>query len=156
MRTTDPGAALRPAPSGFATATVLGLVAVIGLLSVGAMHDALFGEQLAGSRQLHLRAASLAEIGVQRGLAFLDPSQPLGMDQNLAFTGLSSPADNANVTLRHLGESPFPPGQSAGRLVAHYFEIESTGYSARGTRATQLQGATRLLPVLPEVLELPP
>jgi len=132
--------------AGFATATVLGLVAVIALLSVGALHDALFGELLAGSRQLHQRAAALAELGLQRGMVRLEATtSPQGEEQSFSFQPLAESTDSVVVSIRHLGASALPAAHSMGRLVAHHFQIESTGHVARGIRMSQVQGATRVM-----------
>jgi Tfp pilus assembly protein PilX len=132
--------------AGFATAVVLGLVAVVGLLCAGALHDALFGEQLAGSRLLHQRAAALAELGVQSGMARLAATDQSGA-QSFALQPLPDSTDSVSVTLRNLGSAAMPGGFSVGRFATHHFEIESTGHTARGVRMTQVQGAVRMLPV---------
>ena len=133
--------------AGFATATVLGIAAVVGLLSVGALHDALFGELLAGSRQLHQRAAVLAELGLHQGMARLQlsPPQP-GGEQAFSLQPIADSTDSVVVSIRHVGSSALPAGHSLGRLSAHQFQIESTGHVARGIRMTQVQGATRVMP----------
>lgn len=134
--------------SGFATAVVLGLVAVVGLLCAGALHDALFGEQLAGSRQLHQRAAALAELGVHSGMAQLATTLP-SAEHSFALQPLPDSTDRVSVTLRHLGSAAMPAGFSAGRFSSHHFQIESTGHTARSVRMTLVQGAVRVLPVVP-------
>src|SRR5687768_8712935 len=60
-----------PRRTGFATATVLGVLAIVALLCTAALHDALFGQQLATSRTLHQRAAALADLGIEDALARL-------------------------------------------------------------------------------------
>lgn len=144
-----PGARLR---AGFATAVVLALLAVVGLLCAGALHDALFGEQLAASRMLHQRAAALADLGAQGGLARLAGGVPPA-GHSFALQPLPSSTDSVSVTLRNLGSAPLPTGFSSGRVAAHHFEIESTGYVARGVRMTLVQGAVRVLPVAPPAVE---
>lgn len=130
--------------AGFATATVLGLLAVIGVLGASALHDALFGEQLAGSRLLHQRAAALAQLGVADGLARVGALEsPSGLDYVLE--PLPGSNDSVNVIVRHRGSSALPQGFSTGRFALHHFEVESTGLTARGTRMTHTQGATRIM-----------
>jgi hypothetical protein len=138
----------RRARAGFATATVLGLLAVVGLLSAGALHDALFGEQLAGSRLLHQRAMALADFGTADGLARIS-GMPAPESRSYALRPLPSSTDSVEVALRHVGPGPIPDGFSAGRFVLHRFEIESTGHTARGIRAVQVQGAVRMMPDVP-------
>lgn len=132
--------------AGFATAVVLGLVAVIGLLSVGALHDALFGEQLAGSRLLHQRAVALAEFGIEDGLRRLGSASP-PLLASYALHPLPDSTESTSVRIEHLGQGAMPAGFSAARFALHHFEIESTGHVARGIRMTQVQGVTRMLPV---------
>lgn len=131
--------------AGFATAAVLGLVAVIALLSTGALHDALFGNQLAASRLLHQRAAMLAELGLHRGLGQLATMSP-PQDASFTFEPLADETDNVTVELRYQGSSGVAPGFSGGRFTAHHFEIQSSAHVARGVRATRVQGARRVLP----------
>src|SRR5688500_14461594 len=130
--------------AGFATATVLGVLAIVALLCTAALHDALFGQQLATSRTLHQRAAALADRGIEDALARL-AALPLPQEERYA---LGSPAatDSTTVTLRHLGRGALPAGFSSAALVAHRFEIESTGRTARGIHATQVQGVLRVFP----------
>jgi len=126
---------------------VLGIVAVIALLSVGALHDALFGELLAGSRQLHQRATALAGLGLQRGMERLEAATSIAPGEEEAFSlqPLADSTDSVVVSIRHLGIGTLPAAHSMGRLVAHHFQIESTGHVARGIRMTQVQGATRVM-----------
>lgn len=134
--------------AGFATATVLGLVAVVALLSAGALHDALFGEQLATSRVLHQRAAALADIGIDDAMARVARLSAPG-DQSFALQPLPPSTDSVSVSLHHVGATPLPKGFSLGRFDMHRFEIESTGHTARGIRMTQVQGVSRVLPAAP-------
>lgn len=130
---------------GFATATVLGLVAVVALLSAGALHDALFAEQLATSRLLHQRAAALADLGILDAMNRLTRQTTPG---NLGFALQPFPpsTDSISVELRHLRAAPLLGTYSLGRFTMHRFEIESTGHVARGIRMTQVQGVSRVLP----------
>jgi Tfp pilus assembly protein PilX len=130
---------------GFATSTVLGLVAVIALLSTGALHDALFARQLATSRLLHQRAAALADIGIADAIARIAALAAPG-GQNYVLHPQPAQADSVNVELRHAGTAPTPPGFSIGQFEVHWFEIESTGHTARGIRMTQAQGVARVMP----------
>lgn len=132
--------------AGFATATVMGLVAVVGLISAGALHDALFGEQLAGSRLLHQRALALAQHGTEDGLARL-ARMAAPSTQAYTLQPLPGSTDQVSVTVRHLGAATLPPGFTADRFGAQRFAIESTGHAGRGISATHVQGATRVMPV---------
>lgn len=124
----------------------MGLVALIALLVTSALHDALFGEQLAASRMLHQRAAAHAELGLEEGLAWI-----AALEEPASGSFVSSlPADStdaAGVQIRYLGTARLPAGFSWSQFAAHRFEIESTAHAARGIAATHLQGALRILPV---------
>lgn len=133
---------------GFATATVMIMLALVALLGLSALHDALYGELLAGTRVLQQRAAALAQLGLQAGLARLGTLTAAGTTQ-LSFQPLAGIDDSVSVTLRHKG-SMLPAGFSAGTFAQHHFEIESTGHAARGTRMTQVQGATRIMLASPD------
>lgn len=130
---------------GFASATVLGLLAVMSVLGVAALHDALFGEQLASSRLLHQRAMALADVGTEDGLARL-ATQVLPGDQSYALRPIPESGESVEVKLRHLGKSAVSAGYSGARFALHRFEIESTGFSSRGIRARQVQGVVRVMP----------
>jgi hypothetical protein len=125
--------------------TVLGLVAVVALLSAGALHDALFGEQLATSRLLHQRAIALADLGIEQAMDRLaGPDAPVS--QGFALQPLPPSTDSVRVDVRHLGTTPLAKGYSFARFVRHDLQIESTGHTSRGFRMTQVQGVTRVLP----------
>lgn len=129
--------------NGFATLTVLGLLAVIGLLSAAALHDALFGEQLATSRLLQQRAAALADLGIEEGMARLGA---LAAPEPLSFALQPMPPSNDTVRVvlqPIIGAPAAPRGNSLGRIVTHHFEIQSTGYVPRGLQVTMVQGASR-------------
>lgn len=150
MRHASPAAAVRR-HAGFATATVLGLLAIIGVLGASALHDALFGEQLAGSRLLHQRAAALAQLGLVDGMSRLGAmAEPAGFEY--ALRPLPASNDSVGVVVRHRGSSAMPQGFSGGRFAIHHFEVESTGLTARGVRMTHTQGAARVMAVAPAVL----
>lgn len=148
------GRGLRRA-AGFATSTILALVAVIALFATGALHDALFGGQLAASRLLHQRAAALAEIGLQDGLDRIG-SMAVPEHHNYALRPLDSPVDSIGVRVLYLGTAPLPSGYSTSHFVAHQFEIQSTGHTARGIRMVQVQGAVRVMPVGPQAVDPTP
>ena len=151
----DPAAATPSRRAGFATAVVLGLVAVVGLLSVGALHDALFGEQLAASRMLHQRAAALADLGIRDGLVRLGEAASPPSEISYAIPASATTGDSTSVKVRHLASSELPAGFSAAQFSAHHFAIESIGHTARGVRMTQVQGATRVMPAVAQAAPEP-
>jgi hypothetical protein len=124
---------------------VLGVLAIVALLCTAALHDALFGQQLATSRTLHQRAAALADLGIEDAIARL-AALPLPQGQSYALRPSPTSTDSTSVTLRHLGAGAMPAGFSSAVLVAHRFEIESIGRTARGIHATQVQGVLRVFP----------
>lgn len=130
---------------GFASTTVLGLLAVMSVLSVAALHNALFGEQLASSRMLHQRAQALADFGTEDGLARLATLASPG-DNSYALRPMPDSSESVEVRLRHRGVDGLPAGFSGGLFALHRFEIESTGFTSRGIRSTQVQGVVRVMP----------
>lgn len=117
----------------------------MSVLSVAALHDALFGEQLAGSRLLHLRAQLLAEFGIEDGFTRL-AAQVLPQDGSYALRPMPGSGESVEVRMRHVGTGRLPAGFSSGLFALHRFEIESTGFTSRGIRAKQVQGVLRVLP----------
>jgi type II secretory pathway component PulK len=130
---------------GFASATVLGLLAIVSALSVAALHDALFGEQLAGSRVLHLRAQALADFGIEDGLLRL-AAQSVPEDHSYALRPIPDSGESVEVRLHHTGTGSLPAGFSGGQFALHRLEVESTGFTSRGIRAKQVQGIVRVMP----------
>ena len=113
------------------------------MLSAAALHDGLFGEQLAASRLLQQRAAALAELGIEEGLARL---ATLAAPQPLSFALQPMPPSNdtVRVVLQPVAAAPAAPrGNSLGRILTHHFEVHSTGYVPRGLQVTLVQGASR-------------
>lgn len=130
--------------AGFATATVLGLIAVIGLLGAGALHDSLFGEQLAGTRLLQQRSMALAELGLGLGLARIGELD-YAADVNFSVQPLEGSADSVRVSIRHVGASPLPEGMSHGRLATRHFEVHSSAHTSRGVHTRLAQGVDRVM-----------
>lgn len=131
---------------GFALVLVLGLVAIISVLAAGSLQEALFGEALAGTRQLQQRAASLADIGIAAALAQLGAATPPA-DYTRELRPLPAPSDSVVVTQRTLGSSPLAAGYSSARFAVRHYQVEALGRSARGTRMLQVQGVRRVLPI---------
>lgn len=130
---------------------VLALVAITGLLGVGSLHEALFGEALASTRVLHQRAGLLADAGVADAMRRLATTLSAA-DEAREFRPLAAIAESAVVSRRHLGRSTVASGFSIGRFETHYYVIESTARGPRGTSAVLTQGVARVLPVpAPEV-----
>jgi hypothetical protein len=141
---------MRHATMGFAAVIVLALTAVVALISMGTLHGALFAQQLSGSTQLMQRAGALAQRGTHAGVAAIGAMDRAG-NQQLALSSHPGSTDNAQVTITHVGSGPPPAGFSSAVLSVHHFQIESTGYTAKGIRVTQVQGVTRLMPQRVEV-----
>lgn len=116
------------------------------VMGVAALHEALFGEQLAGSRLLHQRAQALSDFGIEDGLSRLATQAQPG-DISYALRPMSGSAESVEVRLRHTGAGSLPAGFSGGQFALHRFEIESTGFSSRGIRAKQVQGVARVMPI---------
>jgi hypothetical protein len=139
-RQADPAAG-----KGFALILVLLLVAVVGLLGVGSLQEALFGEALASTRLLNQRASLVAEAGLRDAIRSL-AAGPAVADYTRELRPSSAGAESAVVSLRHVGRSNLAAGYSIGRFETHYYVIQSTGRGPRGTSTTQVQGVSRVLP----------
>lgn len=143
---------MRPPAEGFAVLAVLALLAVVGLYTAATLQGALFGTVLANSRVAQQRAFLLADLGIEAALAEIDGAvPPPGYTRELR--PLPGAHNSVTVVLRSRDDL-LPAGYSAGRFIARRIEIESTGRSARGARAIQVQGVVRVLPVA-TVLEEP-
>lgn len=128
---------------GFALVIVLAFAAITALLAATAMQEALFGQTLAGSRQLHLRAALLAQRGLNEGwLALRAGSMAPGTTRELHPLPLAD--HSVLLTLRELGQTAPPPGYSLDHFTGHAIAIESTGRAPRGTVARFAQGVMQV------------
>lgn len=136
-------------------AAVLVLVAIVGLLGAAAVQETLFGQTLSATRLFHQRAQGLSDLGIAHALMRLGQT-PLPADFTEELHPVPAATDSVVVTLRHIGTSAMPAGYSAGRFVAHRFQIQSTGQSARQARAVQIQGVTQVLPQMPAAAAAPP
>jgi hypothetical protein len=142
----------RPEPrlrriNGFAVAWMLVLVAVIALLGASGVQDVLFAQQLANTRAHQQRAMGMAQLGLRLGMRQLSDATAPQLESGELHPGPTQ-ADSVQVTLRP-GAERVPPGFSAGRFIAHDYEMESTGRSVRGTQRVLVQGVTRMEPLAP-------
>jgi Tfp pilus assembly protein PilX len=136
-----------PRSAGFAMAVVLVLIAIMALLSVSAVQDALTSRTLATTRLYHQRAFEMAELGAAGAMAELRTgAMPSAMPRQMHPA--PSPTDSAVVTVSSVATNSLPTGFSAGRFVGHHYEISSTGLSARNARVVQVQGLRRIEPVM--------
>ncbi len=137
---------MHPRAEGFALLAVLVLLAVVGLYTAATLQDTLFGTQLAGTRVLQQRAFSLADLGIEDTLQDLHGAT-LPADFTRELHPLAGSTDSVDVVFRNGGADALPTGFSAGRFIAHRFEIQSTGHAARGTQSVQVQGVVRIMPL---------
>lgn len=133
-------------PTGFAVVWVLMLIAIVALLGAGALHDSWFAQSQAGTRLYEQRAAALAELGLRAGTATLI-ANPAPDDSPHEMHPTAGTIDRVTTRIRKLNERELTAGFSAGRFIVQEFEIESTGYSARGARRALTQGVSRVVPV---------
>lgn len=128
---------------GFALVIMLAFAAITAMLAAAAMQEALFGQTLAGSRQLHWRAALLAERGLIEGFSALRTgSMAPGTTRELRPLPLAD--HSVLLTLRELGATAPPPGYSLGHFTGRAVAIESTGRAPRGTVARFTQGVMQV------------
>lgn len=133
-------------PRGFAVAWMLVLLVVLALAGAASLHDALFAQQLANTREQQQRAMGMAELGLRLGMQQLAlPGTPQASPTQLRPDAAS--ADSLLLELRP-GASRVPAGFSAGQFIARDYEIHSTGRSARGAQRALVQGVTRLEPLV--------
>jgi hypothetical protein len=120
----------------------------VALLGAGAVHDTWFAQSQAGTRLYEQRAWALAELGLRAGAATLAATRvPDESMQELRPT--ANPTEHLATRIRKLNERDLAAGFSAGRFIAQDFEIESTGYSARGAQRSLVQGVRRVVPAVP-------
>jgi Tfp pilus assembly protein PilX len=128
---------------GFALVIMLAFAAITAMLAAAAMQEALFGQTLAGSRQLHLRATLLAQRGLEEGFwALRTGSMAPGATRELQ--PLPLPDHSVLLTLRELGQTAPPPGYSLDHFTGRAVAIESTGRAPRGAVARFAQGVTQV------------
>lgn len=131
--------------AGFILPVVLGLVVVAGLLAVSAASDVSTSAALSTSRLLHQRAFEAASTGAAAALETLESGGAMPpASQRLESAAM--PTDHADVRFDEVAIVTMPAGFSAGRVFERYFEVTSTGHSARNTEVTQVQGLSRLEP----------
>ena len=106
---------------GFALVLILGLVAIAGALAASSLHEALFGQALAGTRQWQQRASSVADIGMAGALARLAATPPPA-DYSRELQPLAPAPDSVVITQRSLGllekELAVAEGMSAKGLMS--------------------------------------
>ncbi|MEO6185439.1 MAG: hypothetical protein ABIP38_00345 [Steroidobacteraceae bacterium] len=128
---------------GYATATILVVIAIIGSTSLWSYREALSGRTLANARLFQARAASLAGIGLQQAQArlFADPDA-----SRLSWQRHPSEAREEEIALatRLLWTDSLPPGFSANRFIDRHHEITSIATSGLGTRVVQTMGVALL------------
>jgi Tfp pilus assembly protein PilX len=123
--------------SGFVLPVVLGIILIAALIAVEAATELGSATQLSTQRQLHQRAFESAESGVVTALDQLTAGSEPPRTQILRAH--DAPTDSAIV------ESTFnsidaPSGFSVDRVTERQYEIRSTGFSARGSEVTVVQG----------------
>jgi len=141
--------ACRPRERGAALIIGLVIMTVLTILAISTMRTATLELAMAGNAQFHEQAVQLAEIGLQDAVSRIDDrTLPLNASDGW-FVNFSEvvPAASAGdlgrydvtISFKETGDSP--GGQSQTKIIAHYFEIESTGRSAgRNAQSTLRQG----------------
>ena len=127
---------------GFATPVALTLALLMGLLATAALQDANLARTLATTRMLHQRAFAAGEIGLSRMAAELAiPGAALPAPSRVTLPAHAT--DGFETSVVETAAIPLPIAFSAGRVIERYFELRSTGWSARGSRVIQVEGLYR-------------
>lgn len=121
------------------------LLVALTLLALASMNTASLDLIMAGNEQYRSRAFAAAEAGLERGFntgvfstAGASPEVSANTGTNDTYRYTISPLFNG------VGQTP-PPGNSTGSFQAVYFDIQSTGDSARGATTTHNQEVMQVI-----------
>lgn len=139
----------QPRERGAALIVGLVIMTVLTILAISTMRTSTLELAMAGNAQYREQAVQLAEIGLQDAVSRIDNGiLPLNATDSwfVNFSEIVPAASDGDlgrydVTIRFTETGAPPGGQSKTKIIAHYFEIESTGMSAgRNARSTLRQG----------------
>jgi type IV pilus assembly protein PilX len=118
------------------------LLTVITLLAITGMNSASTEIVMAGNEQYRANAFEAAESGIEQALSTLQLVPTDGTPRALGPTPVpGSATDNYSTVTTHMGVVSIVSGASMNKFIAHYFEIQSAGTSARNASAAHAQGA---------------
>jgi hypothetical protein len=134
---------------GYATATMLVIIAIIGSTALWSYRETLTGRTLANARLFQARAAVLAGSGLQAA------TQRLRNQPQAAGLSWRQPAaannEQTEISTRLLRTESLPAGFSADRFIEYHHEVISTASSGLGARVTQTMGLALLNTAMPGV-----
>ena len=138
-------------------ALVIGLILLLllTLLAVSGMNSASLEFIMAGNEQYRANAFQAAETGIEQSMA-LGAFNPGAAAQ--ALTGANNATDLWNSTVTpQMNGAPLPAvwGFSWNSFSSYHFEVQSTGTSARGSKAINVQGVAVIAPYDPAVVPDP-
>lgn len=127
---------------GYATATILVVIAIMGSTALWSYRETLTGRTVANARLFQARAAALAGIGLQAAIQRLRPQPQLpGLSWQQPAAGNNEQTD---ISTRLLRADSLPPGFSADRFIEYHHEVVSAAASGMGARVTQTMGLALL------------
>jgi len=144
--TTATALAVHGAQRGIALFVTLLLLFILTLLLVEGMSTASSESRLAANQQYFQRAFEAAQGGLATGLTRLARSETAALPTRFTLARDGSDSDGSETQLLLAATDNLPAGYSAGRFVAHHYEIRSRGRSARAARSDLVQGAVRIEP----------
>jgi type IV pilus assembly protein PilX len=128
--------------NGAALVIGLLLLTVITLLAITGMNSASTELVMAGNEQYRTSAFEASEAGIEQALSTLQLVPLDGTPRNVPATLLpGSTTDRYATTTTHMGVVNIVSGASMNKFIAHYFEINSVGTSARNAQSVHAQGA---------------
>jgi type IV pilus assembly protein PilX len=136
------------AQSGVALIVGLLILLVLTLLATAGMSIATLEVAMAGNEQAREKASLAAESGIELALAGIGnvaqvPSAVVHAPRTVAAPDGSSFRE---VETRFVATETNLPASSAEKLLAHHYEIKSTGTATRGARDVQVLGAMIIRP----------
>ena len=128
---------------GYATATILIVVAILGSTALWSYREVLTGRTLANARFFQVRAASLAGIGLQAAASELRRQPAV---TRLAWQQQAPGArdEQIGISTRLLRTETLPAGFSADRFLDYQHELTSTVSSGLGTQVARSMGVALL------------
>ena len=126
---------------GFTLPLVLVLLLIVAAFSASALDEAVTNRALSTARLAQQRSFLAAASGLTLAADALqrDPFWPQQYP-------LPAP-DRVSVEMRRGLRRPLPQGYTIGRFAEQFYELRSTGRSARGAQSVQVQGLRRVEPL---------
>jgi type IV pilus assembly protein PilX len=135
--------------SGAALIIGLILLLVLTLLAVSGMNSASIELVMAGNEQYQLNAFQASETGVEQVLNVPNFDATTPPVVNAAMPNSAGDQFSYNVAADANGNGFLAQDGSGSRFSMYYFQVQSTGQSARNASAVHTQGVSFLAPYDP-------